>query len=150
MLKTEIDTDPLTRNYAGMTDVAVAIDINDPVRTIKRKVPIGEIQAYAIQNDLYSPIKNATGHANPTVKMAAEIFNDLGLMKADEFDFELTKPGETDPQIVRICDALVAGITKFTTTHKTGILALADVTVSRATELGLPTIRAGNVQEARS
>lgn len=149
VIKTEIDTDPLVRGYSTMSDAQVADDMNTEYRTIKKKVPVSEIQSYAIKEDLYVPIKDAISHVSARVKAAANIFNDLGSMSFVDLDFELTKTGETTSQIELMLDALVAGITEFTGTHKTEVLALADMNGSRAQELRISRVTPSIVADAK-
>ena len=51
-LKTEINTDPLTRGYSGMTDLQIADDLNDEYRPVD-SVPIERILKFLLLDNTY-------------------------------------------------------------------------------------------------
>jgi len=125
-LKTEIDTDPLARGYAGMSDAAVADSLNVIDRTINRTSMSGSEILNAVDASEWA----TRGNAQKQV-----VWHIVHLGNVNPFGLEATL----------IADAFrgAGGVT---------IAALADARktgVSRAVELGLNLVKAGYVQQVR-
>ena len=127
ILKSEITADPLGRGYSGMSNLAVANSLN----TVNRPVT----KTYVTGSEIYNATSD-TEYAALTAEQQAswdrlcgidQINISSGVAKAREA--ELFGPG---------------------TATRTALVALkAAPQVSRATEIGLPFVYEGNVQEAR-
>lgn len=128
-LRTELTTDPLARGYATMTDTQAAASLN----TANRAIPRTSIGG----NDLLA----CTTVAELTALSAASRDVYLALIKMDNLDI-------TNANVRAILGALFAA----GTTTRTNLVALGSstVTVSRAAELGLGEVTAGEVGRARA
>ena len=126
-LKTELDTDPLTRGYAGMTDEQAATDLN----TVYRTQPRGSMNG----DEIFAATDNAefvglTDHKQQlwVSFTSKDIINAYDQTNIDFLDY-----------------IFGAG-----STTKTTLAALREEDVSRGVELGLGNIKVGDVQFARS
>ena len=61
-LKAELDNDPMSRGYAGMSDAAVADDLNEQRYTVTRNIPRDEayVQARIDVGDVVGPVAYST------------------------------------------------------------------------------------------
>lgn len=126
ILKTELTTDPLSRGYSGMTDLAAATDLNAAYRSRNRTSMTA------------SEVVNAVNVAEYTALDAANkqlLWNIVHMGELNPFGVEAT-----------LITAIFGG-----GSNTIAALAVARVeAISRAVELGLPAIREGDVAKARS
>jgi len=128
-LRDELRLDPLARGYAGMTDQQAA----DSLNAVKRAIPRTSIGG----KDLLA----CTTVAELVALTAANRDVYLALIQMDSLDI-------TNANVRNILGALFAA----GTTTRTNLVALGSstVAVSRAGELGLGEVTAGEVQRARA
>lgn len=124
-LKAEIDSDPLTRGYAGMDDAAVAASLNTADRSRNKTSVSG--------SDVFAQI-DATEFNAKTADQKRDV---LQLCAIDSLD-----PFGVGADI--IVDVFGGGSTTVTT-----LAAFRVETISRAEELGLGVVATGHVEEAR-
>jgi len=125
-LKTELDTDPLTRGYSGMTDQEAADDLNVVYRTL----PVDTVSGSDIFNNTDDVEYGAltAEEQNRWVNMCGVETVDVASGVAKSLEAELFGPG---------------------TDTRTNLAALKMRDVSRGVELGLGEVKAGNVEEVR-
>ena len=126
ILITEITEDPLTRGYSVMSDIEVADDLNTVYRTKTAQFLSG------------SDIFNETDAAEYGVLTDAQKSSWDALCGIDSID--------TSSGVAKSREAELFGAG---TDTRANLQALSISDVSRATELGLPIVYEGNVQEAR-
>ena len=126
-LKTELDTDPLTRGYAGMAAADAAIDMNTIYRTRQRDAMSGD------------EVFNATDATEFT-----------GLTESKQTLWvSFTSKDVLDPYAsanIDFVDFVFGG----GSTTRSNLQALRVESVSRAVELGLGIVKTGDVEFARS
>jgi hypothetical protein len=127
ILKAEITDDPLGRGYAAMTDAEAAASLNAPSRTR----PVTCI--------------------DPAVALKACVPSEFkALATADKQTFlGVLAIGPVDPSNATI-KAIFADIFAAGTTTRANLLALATEPCSRAEELGLGVLSAGDITRARA
>jgi hypothetical protein len=127
VLQDEITNDPLARGYSGMTDSEVTDSLNTVNRTYTRDTVTG------------SEILNVTDDAE---------FAALTDVNKDRW-MALCGIGSIDTSS-GIAKALEADIFGAGTTTRDNMVDLKNPDCSRATELGLPTVKVGDVEYVRS
>lgn len=126
ILKAEIDSDPLTRGYAGMTDAEVADSLNTADRgSFRTGIPAAEIFS-ALDLTEYGALSGSEREAFALIVA-------LGSIDATDANTR----------------TLLGTIFPDPSTTRTNLLALAQETVSRGVELGLGAVKIGHVEEAR-
>lgn len=141
-LKDELVNDPLARGYSGMTDQEAADSLNTPDRivTCECRATIRSLMADlgpTEADDIITALEAAATNNNITARA-------LKLLSPAEGGIDLGH-ASTRAQI----DGLVtAGV--LTSVQGTALKGLAEKTVSRAEELGLPVISAQMVNNART
>ena len=142
ILKSEIDSDPLGRGYSGMDDTAVAVDINTAYRTKKDPISSAELLAWSASDARLQNIKNAAENgATDDLKSLAQAAYLIVTRDGTTLDLNLADR-------VAMLDSLVAaGV--LTAADRTSLDALATVSISRAEELAIGRVRAGDVIQAR-
>lgn len=142
ILKSEIDSDPLGRGYSGMDDTAVAVDLNTAYRTKKEPISSAELLAWSASNARLQNIKNAAENgATDDLKSLAQAAYLIVTRDGTTLDLNLADR-------VAMLDSLVAaGV--LTAADRTSLDALATVSISRAEELAIGRVRAGDVIQAR-
>lgn len=125
ILKTEITTDPLTRGYSGMSDLATALDLNTVYRTTDKTSMTG--------TEVFNAIDKAEFNAL-TATNKKLIWDIIHLGEINPFGLE---------------SDLFVDIFGGGSTTITDLQALRKNNVSRGVELGIGNVREGNVQEAR-
>jgi hypothetical protein len=127
IIKTEIDTDPLTRGYSGMTDQEIADDMNTEYRERNR--------TSMTSSEVYNMIDQTewAGIVDPADKQ--EIWDILHL-------------GDNLNPFGREADRFNAIFGGGSTTI-TDLVAARKESISRATELGLSFVKEGHVTEAK-
>lgn len=127
-LKSELDTDPLTRGYSGMTDGQVAVDLNTVYRSRNRTTMSGRevMEAFAANTAEW----DALTAANQDRIIALTGREDLDPFGIDAHIFTQAAAGATNT-----ISALNAARTE---------------AISRAVELGFGTVHSGDVANARA
>lgn len=140
-LASELSVDPLVRGYAAMTDQQAADSLNVVDRPAS--VPKSDLLRYVVENAKWKGIADLA--ASPTSPYAAAAASAVRAFEPGDFDaIDLSRPA-----VVALIDALVAG-GALVAADKTAILAMAENRRSRAAELGLSFVHAGDVQYARA
>jgi hypothetical protein len=142
ILKSEIDSDPLGRGYSGMDDTAVAVDLNTAYRTKKEPISSAELLAWSASDARLQNIKNAAENgATDDLKSLAQAAYLIVTRDGTTLDLNLADR-------VAMLDSLVAaGV--LTAADRTSLDSLATVSISRAEELSIGRVRAGDVIQAR-
>jgi len=174
-LKTEIDTDPLTRGYSGMTDIQVADDMNlvnrpDSILAIEKiikflllenthKTDGTDTQDRSIWQRMKEVVALSTtptaAGSNPWGSTAVGTITEIQQIKTHQLLelFTLSAQGNLNVDIsdskfkVYLAGTQAAGC--MSTAQETAFLALEDNLQSRGNELSLGNIRQGDVIEAR-
>ena len=125
-LKAELTDDPLTRGYSGMTDEEAATDLNTVYREKNRTSMSGSEVLNAV---------NATQWAELTDAQRQTVWNVVHLGTINPFGVEAT---------------LLIGVFGAGTATITALAAARLDSMSRAAELGLGSVFAGHVHDARA
>lgn len=142
ILKTEIQNDPLARGYSLMSDQEIVDSINLKNRSKFVEISSQELLAWSANNGRLAKIKNAINNgADDVVKSLAEAAYLLITRDDTSLDLNLTDR-------VAMLDALVS-YAVLIPDDKTSLQALATVSISRAEELDIGLVRAGDVLQAR-
>lgn len=126
LLKSEIDSDPLTRGYSGMTDAEVAESLNTANRTRNKTTMTGSEILNKIDPTEWNSLTDAQRQT---------VWDIVHLGTINPFGIEAT---------------LMVNIFTGGSTTITALAAARVESISRAQELGLGTVREGTVQQARS
>jgi len=140
-LRDELSNDPLGRGYADMTDLEVAQDLMSERLTIRKRVQVPRLGQFLMEEDLWEIIREATGSSTEAEAKAAENVRDAAMAPPAEVDLD-------SEGLSTALDTLVSEGT-ITASQRDSIDALADYNVSRAGQLGLGTVREGDVSRAR-
>lgn len=137
-LRNEIETDPLGRGYAGMTNEQIAADLNTTYRTRLKPLGMSDLLLWAGQHDILLKLDN-----NKDTQGIAGVVRVAQAILSTGIAVDLNHAGTTS-----LLDALVgAGV--FTVDDKTALVALATEHLSRADELRLGgVVIPGHVTEA--
>jgi len=145
VLRGEISTDPLGRNYVAMSDVEVVSSLNTADRAIRQLVPLWQVKKTAIEEGCWLAIQAAVADESKSeqVRGAAAIAVDyINDQRFQNLDMDLTSTQQ-------MLGALVVGGV-ITAAQSATLDALADGVISRAEEIGLAGVRVGDVQRART
>jgi len=139
ILKNEITNDPNTVGYVDMSNEAVASSLNAKNIPSLKKIETHDIEQYLVLTDLLLEIEAGTTQAAKVAARALQAF--------DSFDV-------TNPLILGKFTSILTGLVNdsslsFSATDKTNILSLGNTSISRATQLGLGVVTAGQVQAER-
>ena len=115
-LQTEINTDPLTRGYGGMSDEALAIDINTEYRTSNRTSMTGDEVFGATDNTEF------TGLSDHLRELWVSFTSKDSINPANATN-------------IALLDYIFGG----SSTTKTTLATLRQIQISRASELELPS-----------
>ena len=126
-LKAEIDSDPLTRGYAGMDDAAVAASLNTADRSRDKTSVSG--------SDIFAQIDGAELDALSDAART-EILQLCAIDTVDPF-------GPAANIVLRVFAGAAGTVTR------PALSAFRVETISRAEELGLGVVATGHVEEAR-
>ncbi len=149
-LLSELRDDPLQRGYAAQSAVEAAASLNAVNRARRRLVPNWEIKRAVIEMGRWGAIvltAQGAGEPAPPYEVRA-----LAVNVGDWIDDRTGQIQHTDmdrPSTQAMLAALVQS-TLLTQEQADSLAALADETVSRATELGLPLVEERHVRDARS
>jgi len=142
ILKSEIDSDPLGRGYSGMDDTAVAVDLNTAYRTKKEPISSAELLAWSASDARLQNIKNAAENgATDDLKSLAQAAYLIVTRDGTTLDLNLAD------RLAMLDSLVAAGV--LTADDRTSLDALATVSISRAEELAIGRVRAGDVIQAR-
>lgn len=130
--------------YAGMTDAEIAAALNAPGVPARRRVPISELQARAMEVSVYVALRTAVSDPSVPAQLRAVCQTVLDLANARFADVDLDNPAS-----VQMFGTLQqAGI--ITPDQAAAIDALATVPgVSRSAALGLGDVSEEDVARAR-
>lgn len=149
-LVAELRDDPLQRGYAEMSALEAAASLSAVNRSRRRLVPNWEIKRAVIEMGRWGVIVLAAqgaGEPAPPYEVRA-----LAINVGDWIDDRTGQIQHTDmdrPSAQAMLTALVQS-TLLSQEQADSLAALADETVSRATELGLPLVEEKHVRDARS
>ena len=131
--------------YAGMTDAEIVAALNALPAPTRRRVPLAELQARAMEAGVYTALRVVVGNATAPAELRAVAQTVLDLANARFADVDLDNPAS-----VQMFGALQqAGV--ITAQQAALIDALATVPgVSRASSLGLGTVTETDVAKARN
>ncbi len=176
IIATEITVDPLARDYASMTDLEVANDMNSLYRPINSQPIAGIIKFLVLDNTykeddgddtqdraIWRRMKEVVAlsdtptaaTANPWGSTAIGTITEIQQLKVHQLMefFTLMAQGDLNVDVsdskfqVYLSGAVSAGC--MSTAQKNALIALANNQQSRASELGIGIVQEGNVQEAR-
>jgi len=170
-IKAEIDTDPLTRGYAGMTDAQVAADLMTAYRegpgsatairqylsheTSRSNDGSDTVVTFIIQRlaqvAAMTPTTDGSDQTDPfggTTLITNKMISAAVALQSIAVDNEFETP-HSDSRLDTILSLLVSA-TVFKSADKTAILALTENTMTRAAELGLGKVEQGHVEESRA
>jgi hypothetical protein len=148
ILRDEIANDPLSRGYAAMADSQIADSLNLPGRPGKRPVPATDVRLYVLLNGLFPGIQNLAATGQDPMQRGTAI-TILQTIAPNSFDTIRMNLPNVHAAVSQMLQTMVdAGV--MTPQHRTDMLALGDTTISRAQELGLPTVHHLDVAEARN
>lgn len=152
-LRAEVTADPLGRGYAGMNAKQLAASLNEVNRTVRRPVPIVDLSSFCATEGITGAVKALAeiplgGQLAPGVTMdvptkAALLTVEIILLT----DYRLTTADTDSPKFAAACDGLIQ-LGCMSLEQKAALLALGDVTQSRADELGLPEVGPGIIFSA--
>lgn len=130
--------------YVGMTDSEIVAALNAPGVSTRRRVPISELQARAMESGVYTALRVVVGNAQAPAELRAVAQTVLDLANARFADVDMD-----NASALQMFGALQqAGV--ITAQQAAQIDALATVPgVSRAQELGLPAVTVEDVEAAR-
>ena len=142
LLKSEIESDPLGRNYPAMSDTQVADSLNNSDRTKVVPISSAELLAWSAADGRLASIKAAIdGGVDSTAKSLAEAAYMMISRDGTSLDLSLADR-------VAMLDGLVAyGI--LSADDKSDLVSKSTVSCSRAEELSLGRVRTGDVIQAR-
>ena len=128
-LKDELDTDPLTRGYAGMTDAEVRDSINAADRTVDRETMSGSEIFEAIDVTEWS---GRTADQKDDIKFVVSLGDQIQIASG-------TKARD-----------MLQNALSGATNSIANLGSISTKAVSRAEELGLGFVKIGDVQKARA
>jgi len=139
ILKNEIVSDPNGVGYSSMSNEAVASSLNAKNIQSLKIIPTHDIEQYLVLLDLLLEIEDSTTEAARLAVRALDKFPSFNVL---------------DPQVLGKLTSILTGLVDdsslaFSETDKTNILSLGDTSISRATQLGLGVVTAGQVQAER-
>lgn len=150
LLRTEITTDPLARNYSALSDLQAAENLNTPNRTANASIPAQTLHAWFVFNGKWPAVVSTaqgtagTGGLTANHKLAAESFIEICHYFGS---LDMRQPQYANG-ILFILDQFVER-TIITAAQRTGIIGLGTTQVSRAEELGIGRVSHLDVSEAR-
>ena len=130
--------------YAGMTDAEIVAALNAPGAATRRRVPIAELQAQAMESGVYTALRIAVGNAQAPAELRAVAQTVLDLANARFADVDMDNASAV--QMFGVLQQ--AGV--ITVQQARAIDALATVPgVSRAAALGLGVVAEADIGAAR-
>ena len=147
VLANELNTDPLARGYAGMTDQQAADDINTEYRTVNYPVFTDGLNA-AIRESL----KWTTYRERSEIQTVANVYDFPAMREFMDLFFSTSETQPLDlqnPYFTWLIDSMESE-GSMGTGAANAIRAFGERDVSRGTELGIGTVAEGDVQYART
>ena len=146
-IKAELDTDPLGRGYAGMTDAQAAADMNTAYRNTTVAITVSEFENAARESGKFVQLIDRSELKEPdgsrTFESAYALMSSL-VGRTTEMDF--AEVGSYWYNVLEDCVAEGS----LGTGAATAIRALCDEIITRGVELGVGTVEEGDVNYARS
>jgi hypothetical protein len=136
ILRNELTADPLTRGYAGMTDAQAAADLNTENRTVDRTSISG--------NEVLEAVEWAEYYADSSVPQGQRCNAEQRAALNGFFGMESINI--LNPNVRQMVNRAATN----TSTTRTNLQALQQTTVSRGVELGIGTVKPGEVERARA
>lgn len=155
-LKTELDTDPLARGYAAMSDGEAAASLNAADRTVTQAVPPGDLHQAMdnlVNGDGVPIWEAAEAHKDAASAMGVAVRAALRLRDAIAGypDVNVHSPLFEGQLSVLVGDGSGDGTNSvMTQAQADSLVALGNITISRAQELGLGAVRWQDVMRARA
>jgi len=143
ILKEEIDSDPLGRGYASMTNAEVTISLNTVDRTRLETLSMQELREWTAENARGFNIMSGITNVALTDQVRNLCYVADKLIGTD--DGQLS-PGNA-LHVDMINDLVAASV--ISNADRTALVTKATKSLSRATELGIGQVKEGHVQEAR-
>lgn len=138
-LKAEIENDPKGRGYQGLSPSEIAALINVPYTTVVQPLPISELIVWMASVNGWAKLESVPVDSI-FYSMARAMLTIVGSSTISHLHLN-------DPRIAGMADTLVsAGV--FTAEERNSLFAAATAQVSRADELELGRVWAGDVAEA--
>lgn len=146
-LRLELADDPEGIGYASMSDPEAADAINARNRPTRGTVPASDVRRYVLLNGIWPRIAAAAQSSpDPTVQgTAVTILQTLAPNSFDEI--RMGDPAVFGAVSQMLNTMVTAGI--MTDAQRLAMIALGNVSVSRASELGMPHIHHTDVGMAR-
>lgn len=142
VLTAEVQGDPLTLGYSGMTNAEVAASLNAVNRSRVSAVSMRLVIRWATRWDVLYTLEVGANTGPPAVrKLCKGALAMLASSHVPEFDV-------TDPELQGMMAALVTAGT-ITQAMADDLVALGTETISRAEELGLPEVNHGHIFHVR-
>lgn len=138
-LKTEISLPA----YSGMTDQEIADSLNAATISTFKKVEYSDVASYLRVVGKWLAIHESALESARSFKLDMQTFNSFDLSKPRILTFPTVQETVNTALDALITDSLIDA------TDKAVILSMADDTISRARELGLPVIKTGHIETAR-
>lgn len=146
-LRAELDADPLSRGYAGMSPAQAATSLNTADRTIFRtRFVTARAMLAELGPDLAATIigkLEAAGAGSLSLRLALEAVRTYG----DGGGLDVGHP-YTRAMLDHLASA--GGGNILTADEAAAVKAMASVTLARADELGLGNVTPGDIQQARA
>jgi hypothetical protein len=127
-IKDELDNDPLTRGYAGMTSVEVAEDLNTKYRSRIKASMSGDEIAQSVNSTEYEALTDTQ----------------------KELLLTLTSRGELDPKSGGFAHMVLVDLFGAGSTTIASLSSNRNESISRAEEINITRIRPGEIEEARN
>ena len=147
ILSDELTNDPLARGYAGMTDEEATTDLNTEYRDVNYPILIDAVNYAIRENGKWTQYREASElqtvsgtYDNQSMREFMDMFT--GFTSLPEIDMQgVYMDGLIDDMVTE--GSMGAGVAA-------ALKAFGVQTVSRGVELGLGTVRVGEVQDARA
>ena len=145
-LKAELDNDPLTRGYSGMTDEQAAIDLNTEYRTVNYPVELDGLNLAIRESGKWTEFKEKSA-----LQTVAGTYDNQSMSEFMDLFPSLTGNNLIDLQGLYMNGLLDDCVTEGSmgSGARIGIGNFGEQIVSRGVELILGEIRVGDVEEAR-
>ncbi len=144
ILSTELSGDPLGRSYSGMSDAEAAADLNTEYRTQVQSLSMQGLREWAATGARGFKIQAAITNEALTDQQRNVAYVGDKLLGTDDAQLDPSNAGH----VAFVNELVSAGI--ITSDDRAALVTKATVNLSRATELGLPFVYPGHVQDARA
>lgn len=133
--------------YAGLSDAQIAAALNAPTVDVHRDVPAREIETLLLRSTEWGKVVRTADGRRAAPEAIADIC--ISLVTAAERGRDLASASEEDfGRLQAMAEALVDAEV-LSDTIRDALLALRTVQISRAAQLGLGAVTAGDVQTAK-